>query len=588
MGIKMEKKELISNIKSGASEVDLEGVEFKSNWTQEHGKDISAIANSEHIAKGWLVIGVKNDGSLIDQSSQQLEKIEQKVSNHIQQYLEPSWIVKITSEKIEKSSLLFIEIQEAKNVVRWNGKAYKLIGTTSHEMRESEIMALSLRLPGDDFSKAKYHFGYTPKLVMDFAEEVSENSKHFKIDLTTSTEEILKELNIFGINTAGILFGDFRYRVAHFDDRDDILDQRTHKGLYRILSDEFLENIQSRARKRGTIVEGGSLAAKEEETYPKKALREVFANAIAHSLYQKDQGDIVIEVHPNRISVRNNCALKSEAFLKRWFSRENHSTNKHLMETLRLAHVTDQMGTGKKRVFNLMVQAGKMAPIAEFFKIEDYGRWSVTLCCEDSNKEMRDLSEYFKLNFSNKREWEMLLPLLVWKDRNTWSEIKTFLDDYHQGLALKVLENENSPLAKSGEDLVLRDWALKKLDQIKGGGISGGSERKNAPISVSRNVPRSVPRNVPINVPKEFSEKFRITERRAYNLLKILDSIEVGGFSRNSFAKAESASLKTVQRDINFLKDEGLICYEGATKAGKYKVTEKYKKLLQTLSKAKE
>ena len=143
---------------------------------------------------------------------------------------------------------------------------------------------------------------------------------------------------------------------------------------------------------------------------------------------------------------------------------------------------------------------------------------------------------------------------------------------------------------------MLRDWALKKLDQIKGGGISGGSERKNAPISVSRNVPisvsrnvpRSVPRNVPISVPKEFSEKFRITERRAYNLLKILDSIEVGGFSRNSFAKAEGASLKTVQRDINFLKDEGLICYEGATKAGKYKVTEKYKKLLQTLSKAKE
>ena len=434
----MKKTELISRIKNGVSEVELEGVEFKSSWTQEHGKDISAIANSEHIAKGWLVIGVKNDGSLIAQNSQQLEKIEQKVSSHIQQYLEPSWIVKITSEKIEKSSLLFIEIQEPKNVVRWNGKAYKLIGTTSHEMKESEVMALSLRLPGDDFSKAKYHFDYDPNLVMGFAKEVSEKSKSFRIDMKrTSTEQILKKLNVFETNSAGILFGDFTYRVAHFDDSGGILDQRTHKGLYRILSDEFIEGLQSRSRKKGTVLIGHSLAAVEEMPYPKEALREAFTNAVCHTLYQKYQGDIVIEVYHNRISVRNNCRLESEAFLKRWFSRENHPTNKHLMETLRLAHITDQMGTGKTRLFNLMVQAGKMAPIAEFFKIKDYGRWSVTLCSDDSNKDMKALSEDVKMNFSNKEEWEMLLPLLSWKDRNTWSEIKTFLDVYHEELALK-------------------------------------------------------------------------------------------------------------------------------------------------------
>ena len=87
---------------------------------------------------------------------------------------------------------------------------------------------------------------------------------------------------------------------------------------------------------------------------------------------------------------------------------------------------------------------------------------------------------------------------------------------------------------------------------------------------------------------RKFTEKLKVTEGRASKLLKILYFIENGDFSRSSFAETEGTSLRTVQTDINFLKDEGFICYEGATKAGKYKVTEKYKKLLQPSSKARE
>ena len=96
-----------------------------------------------------------------------------------------------------------------------------------------------------------------------------------------------------------------------------------------------------------------------------------------------------------------------------------------------------------------------------------------------------------------------MLPLLALKDRGTWSEIKTFLDDYHEKMAFNLLKNENSPLEKSGEDLVLKDWALKKLDQISGvvrkkKGVEKQKDKdkaKNVPSS-SENVPSSS-ENVP-------------------------------------------------------------------------------------------
>lgn len=460
----MDKNTLIQALKSGKVESQLEGVEFKQSWNQSHGKDISAIANEESISTGWLVIGVRDNGQCCEHDLGWLTKTEHTVSNHIRDFLEPSWAVKsVASEQIEKGHILIVEIKNPQDVVKWNSRAYKLIGTQSFPMKDHEVLALSLRLPGTDYSKYKYKGDYEAPLITSFAKKVIGSSNDFQIDINLmSPIEILRTLNIYETNTAGILFGDHYCRIVNFNDDGDILDQKEIKGLFNIISDTFINEIQSRARTKGTDLNGSTISAKEESPYPIKALREVLANAVAHSLFQKNKGDIVVETHPNRITVRNNCTKDAKAFVDKWFSRINKSTNKHLMNTLRIPRITDEQGSGKIRIFRLMLEFGKREPIMEFQELGDYARWSVTLYNEEGNSEIKKISDEIKDKFKSKDEWRIATALLLWRDQK-WSKIETFLDDHFKHVANQVIKNEFSPVSRYEDKLYTKRWAEIRL-----------------------------------------------------------------------------------------------------------------------------
>ena len=78
---------------------------------------------------------------------------------------------------------------------------------------------------------------------------------------------------------------------------------------------------------------------------------------------------------------------------------------------------------------------------------------------------------------------------------------------------------------------------------------------------------------------KVLSKKLNITTKRADKIAKILQSIEDGGFSIDSLSKGLQISSRSVEKDIQFLKQHKFIQFEGSRKFGKYKLTEKYRKL---------
>jgi len=333
-------------------------------------------------------------------------------------------------------------------------------------MLPSETVELSLKLPGVDYSKSKYSGPTDPSLILDFAAQAKRaDPDDFSLDLgAVSADEILKKLGVYETGSAGILFGDHKYRVVHFDSEGEIFDQKDFKGLYRILTEGFIEEIQSWTRRQGTIVEKNSVAAVEETPYPLKALREVLGNAVAHSLYQKQQGDVVIELHPNRITVRNNCSLEAKAFVDKWFSRVHKVVNKHLMNVLRIPRFTDEQGTGKIRVFRQMLEAGKKEPVAEFVDLKDYGRWSVTLFNDESNAQLRDLIVRIRDNFPTVEEARIAAALLLWREKR-WSQIKEYLDEYYIHISELVLKNPSSPVSRWNDQIFVKRWALIALTQ---------------------------------------------------------------------------------------------------------------------------
>ena len=71
----------------------------------------------------------------------------------------------------------------------------------------------------------------------------------------------------------------------------------------------------------------------------------------------------------------------------------------------------------------------------------------------------------------------------------------------------------------------------------------------------------------------------RIKGKRINQLLQILHSIENDNFSKFSFSKNHNIALRTLERNIKLLIKYKFIYFEGHSKTGKYKITEKYKKL---------
>ncbi|MGZ3744559.1 MAG: AlbA family DNA-binding domain-containing protein, partial [Pseudobdellovibrionaceae bacterium] len=209
-------EQLISALEAGKNEPHFFGVELKQSWQQRHGQDISAIANERNLARGWLVIGLDDKGNPRPNADVSwLKKTEEIISGHIRECLSPSWAVKsIVGHTINGAECVLIEIVNPGEVVYWDDVPYKLVGTTSSEMKPHELLDLSLHLPGADFSKATYQGDFDPTLVINFAKKVVEQTgDEFGIEINKmSPQEILQRLNVLGMNSSGILFGKFKCR----------------------------------------------------------------------------------------------------------------------------------------------------------------------------------------------------------------------------------------------------------------------------------------------------------------------------------------------------------------------------------------
>ena len=453
--------EIVSHIKTRRLlETSYPGLELKSNWDKKHGKDISAIANHESKMGGWLIVGISDDGCIgIENTKKWASETEEIISNQINQFLSPFHSVhRVLPQDVGGKFIICIEIINPGDVVEWDGEAYKLTGTSSTKMRADEKLSLSMRLPGDDYSNQPWEGEIDSALVLNFAKKINDISPgELPKDLSQiSSIEIIRDLKLENKMAAGILFGNFKVRIGKYDANGDVIENTSKDGAYNILTDTFLSEIQAWTRQRGTVIKGQSASVETKTPYPVKALREILANAVAHALYQREQGAIIVDIHPDRLTVRNNAMNEANAFSKKWFATQTFVKNKLLMTTLRVAKISDELGTGKMRIFRQMIEAGKREPIIEFFESGNFGKWAITLYNNEQNV----------LNDLNKRLYELLptvnqariaTALVLWRDHD-WSSILERLDEHYQGVAFEVVRHQNSPVIVVGNELFVKRW----------------------------------------------------------------------------------------------------------------------------------
>ena len=321
-----------------------ETVEFKKQWRQNNGRILSGIGNGEE--RGWMIIGVDDNGCLINKDIQWAKEQRHQIESHIIEYLNPSATVQsISIESFEEKQFIAIEIVTPTSIVSWNQKYYKRNGSSTVEMSPGEKKQLELKRPGFDFSNLKYNGNIEPSLVLDFASFLPKDNGEW---VQLPSDEILSKLNIKNRNVSGILFGDFSFRLVHYQADFEVLDQKETKGLYHLLQENFIQHIQSWTRKKSIALKSGSLSVMEEKPYSNDALREVLVNAVAHSAFEKRGGGIKVELYPNRIEVSNHCLQDAEALINKRFSKDSFSSNIFLMKILRMANFSEELGTGEE------------------------------------------------------------------------------------------------------------------------------------------------------------------------------------------------------------------------------------------------
>lgn len=263
-----------------------ENLELKQSWRDDVGPKLSALANNLAIDEGWLLVGVRDDGSVIGHDEGWARGTEQVISQRVNRHLDPTQTCTgIRPLQVAQGWIIAVSVRSPGAVVNWEGKAYKRAGTTIEEMRLEEILELTIALPGlTDYSRQPWTGNVNDDSVAAYANAVAARQDDPAVAARRglASEQLLARLSLLGRNATRILFGDCRYRVILYDAHGNPQQNAAQKGLYDLVSGRFIEQVQIWARQQfGTTT----------TPFPALALKEALANAVAHAAYFESDGD---------------------------------------------------------------------------------------------------------------------------------------------------------------------------------------------------------------------------------------------------------------------------------------------------------
>lgn len=439
-------------------------VELKESWQEHHGRKISALANRLENASSFLVIGVTDTGEALGRNESWAKQVEQVVSQHLNQYLDPVQACR-SVECLDTGGgwLVAIICHNPGAVVYWHGTAYKSAGTTLQELRPEEVLELTIKLPGlTDFSRQPWTGPVDDSLVALYANAVAtkQDDPSLSARRGLTSDQLLVRLNLLGRNVTRILFGDCSYRVVLYDTEGVPTQNVKVRGLVDLLAGAFVERVQGWARVQ--------LGTPDSEPFPQLALKEALANAVAHAAYFESDGDLTIEVYPELICLSNLCLPESRYFANKWFSRSRYTVNNLLMESLRLGGFVDELGRGKNLIFRESIAAGKKPPQVTVERAGRYDRWRLFLYGGTRDPVQLRLLRRIQEIYPDPHKALIAYALVLWRNE-TVGEIRQFVDGDSAPLFVEVLGDLNGPIFywKDRDQVVLRRWARVLLDEGK-------------------------------------------------------------------------------------------------------------------------
>jgi hypothetical protein len=244
-----------------------------------------------------------------------------------------------------------------------------------------------------------------------------------------------------------------------YDKAKNPIKNESYKGVYRIIHDDFINHLQEWSRDQLKM---------SVDPYPDLAIREAFANAVAHAAYFENNGDIIIEVYPGKISISNLCVHESGYFANKWFSSAHKTINRTLMETLRLSGYVDELGRGKTLIFSESLKYGKKPPQVFLERVGRYSRWRLLLYGGIQDKLQLKLLGQLRERYKDEQKALIANALILWRDLPV-ANLKQYIEGDAQNLFIQILADMNGPIFyyKEKDSIVLRRWVKVLLGEGK-------------------------------------------------------------------------------------------------------------------------
>ncbi|MFZ8846320.1 MAG: ATP-binding protein [Candidatus Hydrothermia bacterium] len=352
-------------------------MEFKEKWTDDSLKTICAFANT---SGGELIIGVSDKGGIV--GVKDIEKLIRDLPNKIRDKLKitPS----ISVEEKEGKEILHIKIFPSTIPVSYEGKFYIRSGSTTQELKDTELAYFLLEKMGKTWDSLSSGFDIsdidfsTIEMFKNLAKNRIPSIKEFD-----SVEKIFLNLKLFDenekITNAGILlfgkepqkrFISATVRVGRFKNSTHIVDTVVIEGNLFKQVEEVMNAIKKHLNVRFEIK---GVARQDVWDYPLGALREAVINALIHRDYLSP-AEIQIKIYDDSIWIWNPGKLPPQIKLEEL--KKEHSSyprNPLIANAFYLAGFIERWGSGTERMVQLCMEQGLPEPEYK----EEFGGFSV-------------------------------------------------------------------------------------------------------------------------------------------------------------------------------------------------------------------
>lgn len=425
-----------------------ENIELKRDWSREHGEKISMLCNGNTSGYNFLIIGLEDNGDLSGHDEKWLSKRLEQISQQLNSDLDPAIALEqIETHEINGNHIILISFQNPGVVVYWCGKAWTGKGTTKRKLDTAEILELSLKLPGlKDTTKFPCEFEANSALLSELCRTLE----------ITEENNALEKYNLK--NSCGkILIGSTKYRIVKYDLSNSVVKNEEREGLLGILSPKFYDEIRAYY----------SSHSNERLKITNELLREAIGNSVAHAAYHEGDGEIIIELFPQRIQITNLAYNEYTSLANKWFSSAHKSPNPFLMETLRLLNKTDELGRGKKKILSECLSNGFNTPFITITDAGRYKRWSLVIDFGRASEKQLRAFRTIRETYSQEKAL-IAYSLVLWSNKN-FSEIKTCFDSFESRIAAEIISDPRGPIFywRERDKLIPHRWMRILLEEGK-------------------------------------------------------------------------------------------------------------------------